>query len=107
MSVKTANKKVRVSQKSKAKLNNYCKWCGEPFKKYHNRQMYCCDEHRIAARQEQKIQYNRKYRSQFKHSFNEKQKYGLGSGFLSMHRKDVFNDESVSIIKEMKRLGIR
>ena len=36
-----------------------------------------------------------------------KKEHCLGSGFLSMHRRDDFKDENICIIKEMKRLGIR
>ena len=36
-----------------------------------------------------------------------KKEHVLGSGFLSMHRRDDFKDENICIIKEMKRLGIK
>ena len=53
----------------------------------------------------------RKFRNSFeniiyKEVMNEKQKYGLGSGYLGMHRNSDFNKEYESIIKEKRRLKI-
>ena len=103
MSVKV--NKVRVSQKSKAKLKNYCKWCGKPFKKYHNRQIYCCDDCKKYARQIQQRDDKRKSRK-INYIFKDDAYYGLGSGGLSAHANKNFNNESMKIQKEKKRLGI-
>jgi len=106
MSVRVENKKIRVSQKSKTKINIYCKWCGKPFKKHHNRQMYCSDEHRKYALQNHKRDHVRKKRKSIS-IIKDDSYYGLGSGFLSTHRREDFKEESTCVIKEIKRLGIR
>ncbi|MEA4957563.1 MAG: hypothetical protein VB038_07540 [Methanobrevibacter sp.] len=80
-----------------------CKWCGEEFEKKHNREEYCCEEHRRYARQEQKIQYNRKYR---KNIIKDDYYYGLGSGGLGQHMNNNFNIELKLIKKEKIRLKI-
>ncbi|MGL6298670.1 MAG: hypothetical protein ACRC1M_05815 [Methanobacteriaceae archaeon] len=83
-----------------------CKWCGSEFNKNHNREMYCSGEHRRYARQEQKLEYSRRYRKLYKDTFSENQKYGLGSGGLGAHRKEDFDSELNLIENEMKRLNI-
>lgn len=80
-----------------------CKWCGEEFIKNHNREEYCCDKHRKYARQEQKLEYNRKYRKQI---IKDDNYYGLGSGGLGAHMHENINIEILKIRKEKERLGI-
>jgi hypothetical protein len=80
-----------------------CKWCGTEFIKKHNREEYCSQEHRKYARQEQKLEYNRRYR---KIIIKDDNYYGLGSGGLGQHMNNNFNIEIKLIKKEKQRLNI-
>lgn len=60
-----------------------CKWRGEIFTKNHNREIYCCNEHRNEARKEK----NRQYRKNHYHKWKKEgtlsikqQLGGLGRG---------------------------
>ena len=83
-----------------------CKWCGEEFVKKHNRQVYCCNDCSKYARQEKNRGYFRKYYHKYKEVLPNKEKYGLGTGNLSMHRNTNFNQEILVIQREMKKLKI-
>lgn len=84
-------------------MTTKCKWCGKEFIKNHNRQMYCSDNCREYARQEQKLQYNKKYR---KNIIKDDYYYGLGSGGLGKHKSNSFDKEIQIIKKEKIRLNI-
>jgi len=84
-----------------------CNWCGGEFIKEHNRQVYCSDNCRKHARAEKNRGYFRKYYHKYKKIMTEKQRCGLGSGFLSMHRNENFDQEFIAIRKEMQRLKIK
>ena len=84
-----------------------CNWCGSEFIKKHNRQMYCSDYCQKHSRAEKNRSYFRKYYHKNKKIMADKQKCGLGSGYLSMHRNKDFNQEFIAIRKEMKRLKIK
>jgi hypothetical protein len=105
MSVKAKTKK-RVSLKSKIKLESRCKWCGKPFKKRHNRQMYCSDEHRKYARQDQKKSFEWK-RRRSPYIIKDDIYWGLGSGSLGTRRENDFNKEIMKIQNEKYNLGIK
>ncbi|WP_225369888.1 hypothetical protein [Methanobrevibacter arboriphilus] len=51
--------------------------------------------------------YFRKYYHRYKETMAEKQRSGLGSGYLSMHRHNSFDQELLAIKKEMKKLKIK
>lgn len=89
-----------------------CKYCGKPFTKNHNREMYCSDDCRLNARREQKAKYQAKRRLLIKQKVlivDEYKKYGLGSYGTSAngHRKNKFSQEYMAIQKEMKRIGLK
>lgn len=89
-----------------------CKYCGKPFTKTHNRQMYCSDSCRRNALREQKARYQAKRRLRIKQKVlivDEYKKYGLGSYGTSAngHRKNKFSQEYIAIQKEMKRIGLK
>lgn len=89
-----------------------CKYCGKPFTKSHNRQMYCSDSCRRNALREQKARYQAKRRLKIKQKVlivDEYKKYGLGSYGTSAngHRKNNFSHEYMAIQKEMKRIGLK
>lgn len=86
-----------------------CKYCGNTFVKTHNRQVYCSEICRKNGRLEQKANYQRNYRLKVKKGLiilNESQKYGLGSGFLSSHKKSNFELEFKAIRRERNRLHV-
>lgn len=89
-----------------------CKYCGKPFTKRHNREMYCSDDCRKNALREQKARYQAKRRMRIKQKVlivDEYKKYGLGSYGTSAngHRKNKFSQEYMSIQKEMRRIGLK
>jgi len=97
----------KVSVNAKKKLESCCKWCGQPFIKKHNRQMYCSEEHRRYARQEQQKNYYHRTKNIFKHLRKDDKYFGLGSGGISAHANSDFCIEGGTIKKEMKRLNLR
>ena len=88
--------------------NAICKYCGKPFTKRHNRQVYCSDSCRLNARREQKARYQRERRKRIRSGelVSNESKY-VGTGFLSQHRQEDYDQEMEAILKEMKRLKIR
>lgn len=85
---------------------NQCKWCGSEFIKEHNRQVYCSEYCSKEAEKENRRIRDRKYYHKYKNVMNEEQKWGLGSGFLGMHREIDTILEYNNIQKEKKRLGL-
>jgi hypothetical protein len=83
-----------------------CKWCGKQYNKKHNRQMYCNEECSKESERENNNKRRIKYYHTYKFQMDEEKKYGLGSGFLGMHRTDDFNTEYEKTIKEKVRLKI-
>lgn len=91
--------------------NSECKYCGKPFNKVHNREMYCSDTCCLNALREQKAKYQRKRRLNIKSGLiivDEIKRYGVGSygTSLSEHPKSNFHDELVAIQKEKRRLKL-
>lgn len=88
--------------------NAKCKWCGKAFFKKHNKQMYCCDHCRSSALKEQKAKYQRKRRKDIRDGvlISNENEY-VGTGYLSQHRQEDFDDELAAIHKEMRRFRIR
>ena len=83
-----------------------CKWCGREYTKKHNREMYCSDECRHYARQEQNRIHRRRYYHRYKQVMTEKQRCGLGSGFLSCNRYEDYMVEYAAIQREYSRLKL-
>jgi len=88
--------------------NKKCKYCGKPFIKTANRQVYCSERCRSLALKEQKAKYQRSRRKRIREGelVSNETKY-VGTGFLSQHRQEDFNDEMLALEKEMRRLKIR
>jgi len=84
-----------------------CSWCGCKFVKSNNRESYCSDYCRDNARAEQSRLKSNKWYHKHKHELSEKQRWGLGSGFLSGHRNGDFVKEQKIIERELVRLSIR
>ena len=91
--------------------NYTCKWCGKPFLKKHNKEMYCCDECREQARLDQAAKYQRKRRKLIKNGVLVSNEYNnkafLGTQYLSQHRQETDEEEHKAILKEMKRLKLK
>lgn len=86
---------------------SYCKYCGRPFIKTHNRIMYCSSECKCYALKEQKAIYQQKRRLLIKNGeliSNENRE--LGTTFLSAHPKQDFILEEKAIKRELKRIGV-
>ena len=87
--------------------NYICKYCGRPFLKKHNKEMYCSEECRIKAHQDQDAEYQRKRRKLINKGeiISNERKY-VGTQFLSHRRNEDFDKEHQAIRKEMRRLKL-
>lgn len=95
--------KIKIIPGKYSKLST-CKWCGYPFVKKHNREMYCTDEHKQFSRQKQKRDWWSKQYQAFPEHYNSKKK---GTGWLGAH---MHNDEGLEMKRvqaEMKRLKLK
>lgn len=81
-----------------------CNWCGKLFKRDSPASKYCCDECRKNARQYQSRMKSHRWYHKHKNELTEKQRYGLGSGRLGMHRNPSFESEKRIVCNELKRL---
>ena len=81
-----------------------CEWCGNPFHKTHNRQMYCSKECATNAKKEQDRRHWLKWFYKNKDHLYETQ---LGTRSLGPHREEDFEEEYKIIQKELKRLGLK
>lgn len=91
---------------------NKCKYCGKPFNKKHNREVYCSKECRLYALREQKARYQAKRRLLIKRKvliLPEHKISGMGSYGTSAtgHRRSNFEEEYRAIQKEMRRIGLK
>ncbi|BBL61526.1 hypothetical protein [Methanobrevibacter arboriphilus] len=84
-----------------------CKFCGSEFDKKHNRQMYCNEYCSKEGEKENRRKRRSKYYHRYKNVMHEETKYGLGSGFLSMHRHEEDIKELIAVENEMRRLKIK
>ena len=84
--------------------NTKCAWCGNPFHKTHNRQMYCSKECATNAKREQDRHHWLKWFYKNKDHLYETQ---LGTRSLGPHREEDFEEEYKIIQKELKRLGLK
>lgn len=106
MSVKN-NNKVRVSINSKKALESICKWCGKPFNKKYPNHRYCCDDCSKYAELESTNNRVYKHRKNFKIVQSMDKRFGLGSGGLSAHRQENFENELKYVQNEKRRLGVK
>lgn len=84
---------------------SYCKYCGRPFIKTHNRQVYCGEECKSWSRKEQKAIYQRKRRRLINKGIlisNETQR--LGTSHLSQNRHIDEVKEFLAVHTELKRI---
>jgi hypothetical protein len=103
---------VQLKLNGEIYYNSTCKYCGKPFNKTHNRQMYCSPYCCKQAVREQKARYQRKRRKLVRDGVlivtdREKGCNTYNSNFLSEHRHKNFDRERRAVEREMKRLGLR
>ena len=81
-----------------------CKWCGKPFTKTHNRQVYCTKE----CAKEAKKQQDTKHRLRWVHK-NKQRLYQtqLGTRSIGQHKNQDDKKEAEIVEKELQRLGLR
>lgn len=110
MIVKTTTTK-QMTLENEVYYKHKCKYCGKPFNKKHNREMYCSKECRKYALREQKARYQAKRRLKIKrkelvlrHNYKNLGSYGTCSAF---HRRSKFEDEYRAVKREMERIGLR
>lgn len=80
-----------------------CEWCGKPFKKKHNRQIYCTPKCNYYAQLEKTNNRVRKYRLQKRKQFGYESVKNLGSGHLGPHPDKNMVKEAVLVRKEKNR----
>lgn len=85
----------------------YCKWCGEIFKKHHNRQTYCCKEHRHYGDMELTAKRVRKYRTRYCGVVTAPDYQNIGYGGLGEHAVSDSLEEYQRIQRELERLHLR
>lgn len=87
-----------------------CKYCGELFAVARGRGRpvaYCSDECRTNARKEQSRLKSYRWYHRHKHELSEKQRWGLGSGWIGGHRNIDFSVEEKIVCRELARLGLK
>lgn len=103
---------VQLKLNGEIYYNSTCKYCGKPFNKTHNRQMYCSPYCCKQAVREQKARYQRKRRKLVRDGVlivtdREKGCSTYNSNFLSEHPHADFKREYKAIEREMKRLKLK
>lgn len=103
---------VQLKLNGEIYYNSTCKYCGKPFNKTHNRQVYCSSYCCKQAVREQKARYQRKRRKLVRDGIlivtdREKGCNTYNSNFLSEHRHKNFDRERRAVEREMKRLRLR
>lgn len=84
-----------------------CKCCGETFVKSYPTVKYCSDDCRKFNREVQSRNKSLRWYHRNKHRLTDKQRYGLGSGYLGCHRNTDFSCEAKSVKNELKRLKLK
>ena len=110
MTIETTTKEMTLE--NKAYYKHKCKYCGKPFNKKHNREMYCSKECRKYALREQKARYQAKRRLRIKRKeliLSEHQISGMGSYGTSCtgHMRSSFEEEYRAVQREMQRIGLK
>lgn len=83
-----------------------CKWCGQEYKKHHNRQVYCTDSCRKEGTRELTRKRRRRYYYKYKKIIKEERGYNVGESHLGQHRLINFTTELEQIELEMKRYNL-
>ena len=94
---------------TKLKLKR-CKYCGKLFKKQHNREMYCCDDCRKLAHQDQCRENMRKMRRLTRTGervSNGDSYLHAGTGWLGCHMLDNEADEHAAVSKQLISIGLK
>ena len=81
-----------------------CAYCGETFKKKHNRQIYCSKQCAENSRKEKRRIYDHKYYTENKNRINHKR---LGTRTIGANRNPNVERESEIIQNEIERIGLR
>ena len=84
-----------------------CKACGKSFVRKHPAEKYCTDDCRQYMRQHQNRVKSIRWYHKNKHRLTEKQRWGLGSGYLHSHRNPNYALEKKSINNEFHRLKLK
>ena len=84
-----------------------CECCGKTFIKPYPTVKYCSDECREVNREIQSRNKSLCWYHRNKHRLSEKQRYGLGSGYLGGHRNIDFACEQKSVKNELRRLKLK
>lgn len=97
-----------------------CKYCGKRFIVWHNRQMHCCDEHRIKQKRDNEVQKRFKQRRKERYigyvdnnrnyvtgKPNKLKQLGSLNATLVSHRHKNINKEIEVVENELKRIGLR
>ena len=80
-----------------------CKYCGKPYTKTHNRQVYCSDECRTNAKKEQDTKARLRWVNKNKERLYQTQ---LGTRTIGPHRHEDNDREAEIVQNEKHRLGL-
>jgi len=83
-----------------------CGFCKKEFTKKHNKEKYCSEYCRKEARKEQNRNNFFRWYHRNKHKLSEDKRFGLGSGWITEHRKMDFEQEEKTIKNEKRRLTL-
>lgn len=85
-----------------------CKYCGTTYIKTENKSGFCSDECRRKSIQDSKARYQRKRRKLIRDGvlISNERNY-IGTGLLSKHANNDWSKEHKSILKELKRIGVK
>lgn len=78
-----------------------CAYCGKPFKKHHNRQVYCSDECRTNARKEKRRIYDSNYYYRVR---KQRNKTLIGTRTIGPHKHPRTEREQQIVTNEKQRL---
>ena len=81
-----------------------CKWCGNTYKKTHNRQQYCSDYCRNEAKKEQTR--NSKLRHYYRNR-NQINKTSIGTRTIGPHKNPNDDKEAEIVQNEIRRIGLQ
>lgn len=102
---KFSKKELDKTYKTRKTKKVKCKYCGQMFQQSHANQKYCSSECRSSAKLEQCADAAFRYYHKYKWRGGNRT-WGVGTGGLSGHARDDFDDEKAKIDNEYRRIGL-
>jgi len=102
---KFSKKELDKKYKTRKTKEIKCHYCGELFHQTHGNEKYCSQHCKDAAKTEQNCDAAYRHYHRYKWRGGNRT-WGVGTGGLSCHRREDFDDEKVKINNEFKRIGL-